>query len=315
MQPPLVSIIVPCYRHERYVSAALNSCARLEYENVELIIANDASPTDDDARIREWIERNPSVRTQYLRHESNAGIARTLNECLAVAHGSYVCILAGDDILLPHSVGARVAYLETHPDKLAVFSDSQVIDDEGRVIFSSGIEDLYPERGMSKHALSCDRLLPLEIVFHWSVPGPAFMARRELYEILGGYDESFAYEDWDMYLRIASVQKLGFLDDCTAQYRWHGSNYVKKLKEGLGRDHYRIAAAAVNRYRGLVRLYLWGYSWQLHAIDGSFTKRAKRAVLRRAAPHILSGYRLYRRLYLMTAQGSVGGTARHSGQS
>lgn len=296
---PLVSIAIPSYRQERYVRRALDSCAASGYENVELVIVNDASPENDDAEIRAWLDEHPDMQSRYVRHAENRGLTRTLNECIDLCHGAYVAILAADDVLLPRSITSRVSYLENHPDKLAVFTDSEVIDDAGNLLFRSGIEELYPDRRMSRAALRNERLLPLELVFNWSVPGPAFMARRELYDVVGRYDETLAFEDWDMYLRIASAKKLGFLDECTAQYRWHTSNYVKELSVRRGnQDHFHVAARAARRFGGLAGLYLRGYSWPVHLTGRSGWNRIRRAFLARTAPHILRSYRAYRELYL-----------------
>jgi hypothetical protein len=140
-----------------------------------------------------------------------------------MARGEYVALLASDDFLLPGGIQARLEYLQTHPDKLAVFSDCIVVDGDGNVTHTSGINDLY--HGHTGYLLH-DELLPLELILNWSVPGPAFMARRELYRQVGLYDESLTVEDWDMYLRIASRGMLGFIPEPVAAYRFHGGNSV-----------------------------------------------------------------------------------------
>src|SRR5581483_729516 len=119
---------------------------------------------------------------------------------------------------------ARVRYLAQHPDKLAVFADCEVIDEHGTMLFESGIEGLYSGIGLKKRRLLCERSIASNLVFHWAVPGPVFMCRSEAYRVVGPYDERLKIEDWDMYLRLAAIGRLGFLDDYVARYRWFSGN-------------------------------------------------------------------------------------------
>jgi hypothetical protein len=67
---------------------------------------------------------------QYARR-GNKGIAATLNELAARAHGEYLRLGASDDYLLPGGLEAQVSYLRAHPGKGAVIGDSIVVDRNG----------------------------------------------------------------------------------------------------------------------------------------------------------------------------------------
>lgn len=262
---PLVSVIVGAYNHEAYLRECLDSIAGGSYPNSEIIVFNDAS-SDASARvIRDWIAAHPEQRVQFIDHASNVGLTRSLNEAIALAHGEYCCLISADDVMLPNGVGDRVAYLEEHPGKLAVFADSHVIDTAGKQIAESALVDYYEQGdkwwgGLRKKDLfKIDELMAYNIVFHWSVPGPVFMCRRRTFDEMGRYDESLAAEDFDMYLRLAASGKIGFLDRYVASYRKHQASMTLSDPRRVYNFLARSAEKNLHRYGFVCRLKLKGY--------------------------------------------------------
>lgn len=232
LQPyPLVSVLVPVYRHEQYIRACLDSIVASTYPALELIIVNDASPDDSDGAIRAWLLAHPTVEVQYSVHQQNLGVTKTLNELIKAAKGDFICLIAGDDLLLPTGIAQRVAYLQAHPHKLAVFADCHVIDEQGEQIYESGIEGLHQKQGLRKRFLAIDQLITLSIIFHWAVPGPVLLCRKETYALVGLYDEQLLVEDRDMYLRIAARNGLGFLDTYVACYRIQQNSMIRTVRQ------------------------------------------------------------------------------------
>jgi len=196
------------------------------YPRIEIVIIDDGSKDDSAAIAWRWYEEGedrPQIERFELESQSNMGLTRTLNKLVSKARGEYLILLASDDYLLPGGIALRLEYLRLHPQKLAVFGDCIVVDDSDVKTRESGIVDLY---GGHIQCLVNDDLLALELIFNWCVTGPGFMARRELYDQIGLYDESLAVEDWDMYLRVAAPGLLGFIPGPVAAYRYHGGNTV-----------------------------------------------------------------------------------------
>lgn len=222
---PLVSIIIPLYNHAQFIVHCLNSIRNDNYPNKEIIIIDDGSKDLSASVVQEWYRthRDSLAFGFTFKQRENRGVTKTLNELIGLAKGEFIAVLASDDYLLPGGIEARLQYLAEHPGKLAVFGDSVVVDNEGQTVHLSGISDLY--KGCSGY-LKHDELQAIELIMNWAVPGPGFMARHELYEIVGLYDESLTVEDWDMYLRIASRRALGFISVPVAAYRYHGANSV-----------------------------------------------------------------------------------------
>jgi glycosyltransferase involved in cell wall biosynthesis len=230
-EKPLISILIPLYNHERFIFQCLDSIINDPYPSKEIIILNDGSTDNSMEAVQKWQIKNKdklSGLSFTLKTRGNMGICKTLNELVSMAQGEYVALLASDDFLLPGGIQARADYLREHPDKLAVFADCTVVDNEGNTTHKSGIEDLF--RGRKRYILD-ETLRAYELVFHWCVPGPVFMARREAYQKVGLYDETLLVEDWDYYLRLVSHNALGFVDYAVASYRRHNTNMVKTISK------------------------------------------------------------------------------------
>jgi glycosyltransferase involved in cell wall biosynthesis len=281
---PLVSILIPLYNHARYIEVCLDSIRNDPWPAKEVLIVDDGS-TDESVQVaQDWYDRHPDsglVRFE-LKSRPNKGLTPTINELTRMAAGDYLVLLASDDFLLPGGIGSRVEYLRSHPDKLAVFSDCLVVDDNGKVLHESGIRDLH---GGRLHVLENPELMDLELIFNWCVPGPVFMAHRELYRQLGGYDENLVVEDWDMYLRICARGLLGFVPGPVAAYRYHGGNTICSGEKCIALDkcHIRSAWRQAWSFSGLRR---YGLLYQHFRLRHKVATQERRKVAAYVAKNI-----------------------------
>jgi glycosyltransferase involved in cell wall biosynthesis len=264
---PLVSVIIPLFNHELYLEQCLESVLADPYPEKEILILDDGSKDSSLERARNWYEAN---RHRFpgrfeLSSQENRGITRTLNTLIAQAKGEYVAVLASDDYLVAGGLQARVDYLRGHASKMAVFGDCLVVDENNTVVKQSGVEGHHRGR---KSCLRQESLVSYEIVFHWCVPGPVFMARRELYGELGGYNEQIAVEDRDFYLRLASRGLVGFLDEAVAAYRVHSQSYSRTPanSRGYNQSLFETVAANLPLFSGLRLAHLVGEKFVLKGL-------------------------------------------------
>ena len=129
--PPVVSVVVPVFRSERFVAATIRSALAQTLQAIEVIVVDDGSPdgsidacrTIDDPRIR------------YV-HQSNRGPAAARNAGIRVARGRYIAFLDSDDLWDPDKLAHQVAHLESRPDVGVSYAFSMFIDGEGRLLRS-----------------------------------------------------------------------------------------------------------------------------------------------------------------------------------
>ncbi len=225
---PLVTVVVLVFNQEQYVERCLDSILATAYPALEWIIIDDCSRDGSVLRVEHWLQAHAHLKLSVTFHRcpQNRGIGKNLNQAIAWAHGRYYAPIAADDELLPQGLHVRVRHLEENPELWATFADCRVIDAYGRRLWDSGIEGMYRQKKIRKSDLLHPQRLSATLVFRWGIPGPVMLLRREAFASLGGYSEDLAAEDWDIYLRLASSQRLDFIDAYVANYRVHGANSI-----------------------------------------------------------------------------------------
>ena len=93
---PLVSVIMPAYNAEEYISEAVQSVMAQTYTNWELLILDDCSTDGTADKARCFSDLDPRI-TLYS-NPKNIGVALTRNKGMALAKGSWVALLDSDDI-------------------------------------------------------------------------------------------------------------------------------------------------------------------------------------------------------------------------
>lgn len=175
---PLVTIVIPTHQHGRFIGQAIESALAQTYRETEIVVVDDGS-TDDTASV---VARYP-VR---LITQAQAGVCEAANRGLAVASGSYVMRLDGDDVLMPTYVEEMVAALEKDPAAGFAYTDF--------AYFGS-------KRGEYRAAeFDAERLAETNYI-HASA-----LMRREAFRRAGGYRQDLAdsrCEDWDLWLTFA----------------------------------------------------------------------------------------------------------------
>jgi glycosyltransferase involved in cell wall biosynthesis len=129
---PLVSVGFPVYNGEEHLGEALASIVDQDYENLEIIVSDNASTDRTRDIVAEVAARDPRIR--YSRSESNMGAPANFNRCLELATGSYFMWAADDDLRRPSYIRKCVSALQAHPDAVLACSQVRFIDEAGDLI-------------------------------------------------------------------------------------------------------------------------------------------------------------------------------------
>ena len=121
---PLVSIIVITYNSSKYLIETLESAKAQTYQNIELIISDDASQDDTVEICEKWIAVNGEqfVRTELVTATMNTGIAPNCNRGVNASKGEWVKLIAGDDILCDNCIESNVIFANSNMEHLVNFS-------------------------------------------------------------------------------------------------------------------------------------------------------------------------------------------------
>lgn len=208
----LVSVVIPAYNAAKFLSASLESITNQTYDNLEIIIINDASTDDTSAVIREWVKKDRRIKSYD--NEINLGIGATRTKGIQLSAGKYICWQDADDISLPNRVELQAKYLDEHINVGVVGGYMQFFDEKG-----DGQIRSYDES---------DRALRKTIFRYNPVAQPASMVRRECYEKVGYYDESYTVsEDLEMLLRIGTKYEFANVSQVILKYRQSSTSLTR----------------------------------------------------------------------------------------
>ena len=206
---PRVSVVIPTYNYARYVSEAIDSVLAQSFEELEVIVVDDGS-TDQTAEIlRAFGGQLCDIRQEHR------GLSAARNTGIRAARGQYVAFLDSDDLWLPDKVSLQVARLDAEPEVGLVYGETLLFDDSTPATLTLHSHFAPHPSGRILSWLVCENV----------IPSPTPMVRRELFERVGLFDETLsACEDWDMWIRIARVCEIAYVDRVLAKKRQHQEN-------------------------------------------------------------------------------------------
>lgn len=217
---PLVSVVIPCYNHEKFIQDCIQSVIDQTYENIELIIIDDGSKDGSVNEIQQMIEICEKRFTRFeFRYRPNKGLSATLNEALQWCEGEYYSAIASDDMMCITKTESQVNYLKAHKHCAAVFGGVELIDESNNIIGKRVNETKvysFKEIILNQHDL----------------PASTQLARLKIIKELGGYNTNIKIEDWYMLLKMTVKERVEvhYLDQLMCRYRFHHENFSKNMK-------------------------------------------------------------------------------------
>ena len=127
---PLVSVVMPAYKAEKTIEAAIESVLRQSWEALELIVVDDASPDTTGEILHRISASDPRV--SWYRNETNRGVSYNRNFGVRKAAGEWIAFLDSDDMWEPDKLEKQLRLAAEHPEAGLFFTGSSFIDSEGR---------------------------------------------------------------------------------------------------------------------------------------------------------------------------------------
>jgi glycogen synthase len=193
-EPPLVSVVIPYFRLERFIEDTVRSVFAQDHERLEVIIVNDGSLRPEDELLAELAAAQPiRVVTQL-----NAGLGRARNAGIAQSRGSYVLPVDADNIIRPSFVRRCLEVLEHDPRLAFVTTWSQYIDEAGEEY--DGVNTGFQPIGNYPAAVLQD-----------NVAGDATaLIRKRIFDLGHWYSPDLtSYEDWQFYRELHAAGHYG----------------------------------------------------------------------------------------------------------
>lgn len=210
---PLVSVICICHNHEPYVAEAIRSVHDQTYDNVELIIVDDASE-DESRSVIETVAAENKLPAHLIFNPSNLGHCKSFNNAFEKTRGAYVIDLAADDVLLADRIKEGVDAFRSRGSRYGVhYSNAELIDTSGQRL------KIHNSRDFLKDKAPLEGELFQQLLSTYFICPPTMMYRSAVIEELGGYDEDLYYEDFDFWLRSSKNWQYCFTDKILVKKR------------------------------------------------------------------------------------------------
>ena len=199
MPQPLVTVLMPVYNAERFLSEAIDSILQQSLTDFEFLIIDDGS-TDSS---REIINSYKDPRIRLVQNETNLGITASLNKGIQLARASLIARMDADDISYPERLQKQYDYLRTHPDCALLSTSARVITEDKQTVYIDKINSRY---------------FYYNLTFTSPIFHPTVMYVKKAVQAVGMYTVPYS-EDFELFWHMSRQYKIDNLPEVLLDYR------------------------------------------------------------------------------------------------
>ncbi len=240
-----VSVVIPTYNHRDFILRTLQSVVAQSFTDYEVIVVNDGSPDDTHDLLMPLADAG---RIRYFR-QANAGQASARNRGIETARGRYIALLDDDDLWPMGSLAERVRLMEQHPDAVLVYGRVEPIDGADAPLTAEAREQLaieIPPDGPNGDVFAAfvERNYILS-------PGQTLIRRSALDALEESpFDTTlWGVDDFDLYLRLASLGPFAYTPITVLHYRIHAGNASRNAAR-MHRNEMALYRKHLRRFAG-----------------------------------------------------------------
>jgi len=196
---PAVTVVIPTFNRAAIVGRAIRSVLAQTCQDWELIVVDDYSTDGTEQAVGSFSDR----RIEYVRHDRNRGGGAARNTGIRRARGDYVAFLDSDDEWLPEKLEKDLEVFRKSDHELGfVYTGKMILEESGkllRVRMPTLCGWVYEAMLEVNFVGSCSRVT----------------AKKQVLDRVAGFDEMLPNgQDYDLWLRVARVSKIGCVPHC-----------------------------------------------------------------------------------------------------
>ena len=246
-----VSVIIATRNRCEYLRRAIECILMQTWKNSELIIIDDGSEDDTTKIVNEYKDD----RIVYIRNDCNKGISYARNEGLKAASGKYIVYQDDDDLCRLDKIEKQVIFMENHPHNVGM-SYCVTINHCNALRGNPFAPVVLIPANKENSYMGCSGFIFPKLLPKNFVACTAMIIRRECFEEVGTFDESlFAYEDWDITLRIAKRYEIGIVKEILYDYYQRNNGLASNKDPEHRRGVIRALYAIDIKYKGDMKKY------------------------------------------------------------
>lgn len=250
----IVSIVLPVYNSEKYVTDAIQSIFAQTYQHIELIVIDDGSTDESAEKIKGCFISNPTQIQTFYYYQENQGPSAARNFGVQKSKGDYIAFLDADDLYTNEKIQKQVSFLLKNLEVHVTYNDIQVVDADLNYLNILRSEGDYPDRAT----------FLTNLLFRQVIPAPAgIMIKRECLQTVK-YNQNLVYaEDYDFLIRLAKLYTFGY--DPGAYYicRRHAENLTNSHHNQVASEKSIVEALGSKKIEKIVFDSAYSYEEQV----------------------------------------------------
>lgn len=231
---PLISVVMPAYNAQRFITQAIDSILSQTFKNFELIIVNDCSTDNTINIVRSFVRKD--ARVKIINNKNRLNIAASLNKGISKASSNIIARMDADDISLPNRLELQFKLINSSKNIAVVGADIIVMDvDERELIIRN-----YPNS--NENLKAC--------LFKYSpFAHPVVCFKKNVIDSVGGYNPLYSpTEDLDLWFRLGSRYKFASIKKPLLKYRLYDNSTSHHSLKDLEILVFKIRFNAIRKY-------------------------------------------------------------------
>ncbi|WP_431065186.1 glycosyltransferase family 2 protein [Methylotuvimicrobium sp.] len=225
-QTPQISIIMPCYNAEKCIETSIDSVYRQTFKDFELIVVNDGSTDDSLSILQKLADRYSGLR---VIDQPNKGPGPARNHGIKEATGQFIAFLDSDDSWHPDCLAKLHRALQNNKDASIAYCGWQ----------NMGLEPNHCKPFIPPDYEKPDKIETLLRGCRWPIHGA--LTRKSVIDKAEGFDEQWtSCMDYDLWLRIASFNKVVLVPEVLSYYHHHDGEQITKNRLRIAVNHWKI---------------------------------------------------------------------------
>lgn len=230
MTTPEISVIMPVYNAEAFLTESIESILNQTFTNFELIILNDKS-TDNSLEVISKYQRSDS-RIIIVNKDINVGPANLRNEGLKIAKGEFVALMDADDIALPQRFEKQINVLKQNPEI---------------GLCGTWFTFFGSQKKLIKHS-ETPEAIKISFLHSCAIGNPTVMLRKQTLGDLQFENEYVPVEDYDLWSRFLLKTTFYNIPESLLDYRQHKNNISKTKIDNVNRAVKKVKINQLKRF-------------------------------------------------------------------
>lgn len=209
-----VSVVMPCYNCEQFLKESILSILSQTYENLELIIVDDASTDSSGDIIHSYASADHRVKP--VRHPHNRGVAAARNSGIAESTGDYIAFCDADDAWEEDKLETQLNSIQMNGNVDFVFSDAKIINEVSQPTGHSFSTEHQPRELTNTF---------LKLCVSNFINTSSVLFRRTCLNKAVPFKKEFEYlEDWIYWLQLSLYYQFYYIEKPLVRYRRHSNS-------------------------------------------------------------------------------------------